>query len=428
MSDVTTVESVKFRKGTTFSAVFPSLPSLTVEPRRADLYQEQNSHDILVLQYPSESPLWFQSIKTGVPVEFSWRQDTLSQSFYGYVSSISKVNSANRLDFMEITCVGTTYRLKERATHVFKNVTIPQAVREIVEAYGFSFVGEDDPQTFPQLVIAGSSYWEWIQEQARRIGFGVVVEGTTFFFKPLDRLIDLGFSNAAILSMGDQLTPFNTQFLDRTLDYFKVISGSNVEDTNDVRAVKNVGGVDPITGKAFAGAASPDEVGANLRTNVADVLFQEYRTDRVLNASKSAESAADGLAQLARFNIPARVQCQGDPRIRPFGSVFINGTGALTDGFWVVRRAHHMFHKVGDYVMELLVATDGLGAGRQSGFRTRGTSLTGTVNLEDAVTSATSEVIRLGLSRPRLTYTQQVVQENNQGFSTNPILWKSVEV
>lgn len=427
MSNVTTVESVKFRKGTSYSATFPTLPSLTVEPRRVDFYEEQGSHSLLVLEYPSESPLWFQSVGTGVPVSFTWKQDTLTRTFVGYVSSISKVNAPQRMDFMQVTCVGATYPLKERVTRVFKNVTIPQAVGQIVSEYGFAFAGEEHPQVFPQLTIAGSSYWEWIQEQARRIGYAVVVDGMNFVFKPLDRIIDLGFSNAAVLSMGDQNVPFNTQFLDRTLDYFKVISGSNVEDSNEVRAVKTVGGVDPITAKPFVADKSPDETGVNLRTNVSDVLFTEYRTDRVVNDQSVATSAADGAAQLARFNIPARVKCQGDPRIRPYGSVFINGTGALTDGFWTVRKSHHMFHKVGDYIMELSIATDGLGTGRQNAFRTRGGSLVGTINLVSVVANSTTETIKLGAPEVKLTRTSQTIKEHEQGFLSNPAIWKAVE-
>lgn len=426
MADITKAESVKFRKGTSYAATFPTLPSLTVEPRRADLYEEQGSHMLLVLEYPSESPLWFQSVSTGVPVLFTWKQDTLSRSFYGYVSSISKVNAAQRMDFMQVTCVGSTYPLKERVTRVFKNSTIPQAVEQIATEYGFSFSGEEHSQVFPQLTIAGSSYWEWIQEQARRIGYGVVIDGGSFIFKPFDRLIDLGFSNAAVLSMGDQTVPFNTQFLDRTLDYFKVISGKNIEDSTEVRAVKTVGGVDPITGKPFTADKSPGDSGVNLRSNVADVLFTEYRTEKVVNDQSVAVATAEGAAQLARFNIPARVKCQGDPRIRPYGTVYINGTGSLTDGFWTVREVHHMFHKVGDYAMELTVATDGLGESRQNAFRTRSATLVGTINLVSAVANATSEVIKLGSVEPRLSRSSLATKENDQGFLNNPALWKAV--
>lgn len=419
-------DSVKFRKGTFFIAEFPTLPSLTAQPRRVDLYEAQRTHSILKMEFSAESPLWFDSVKTGAPVKFSWTQDTLSRAFIGYVSDVSKIDAPERQTSMVLTCVGATYPLKERVTRVFKNTTIPQAIQEVVEEFGFKFITENHSQVFDQLVIPGTSYWEWIQEQGRRIGYGVVVDRMNFIFKPLDRLIDMNFSNAAVLSMGDKTVPFNTQYLDRTLDYFKVVTGDNVQDTENVRAVKNVGGVDPITGVPFMASKSPDEIGTKLRSEVSDVLFNEYRTERVVNAQIDAATAATDTAQLARFNIPARVKCQGDPRISPFGSVYINGTGSLTDGFWVVREAHHMFHKVGDYIMELSVATDGLGETAQSLFRTRGTNLSGTVNLVDAVASNATEVIQLDSGKAALVITSPFAKENEQGFKRNPALWKAV--
>jgi phage protein D len=404
---------------------FPTLPSLTVQPRRVDLIEGQRLHDILKMEYSAESPLWFDTIRTGVPVKFSWQQDTLGRAFIGYVSNISKIDAPQRQTSMVITCVGATYPLKQRVTKVFKNITIPQAVQQIVEEFDFNFVTEPHPQVFDQLIIPGNSYWEWIQEQAKRIGYGVVVDRMNFIFKPLDRLIDMNFSNAPVLSIGDKTAPFNTQFLDRTLDYFKVINGDNVEDSYEYRAVKKVGGVDPITAAPFVADQSPEDVGRNLRSEVSDVLFDEYRTERVVNDRSDAATVAASAAQLARFNIPARVDCQGDPRIRPFSTVFINGTGSLTDGFWVVREAHHMFHKVGDYQMNLTVATDGLGESTRSGFRTRGLILSGTINLTEAIADSPSEIVQLDSGSAYLQVSPMAVKESDQGFKKNPARWKA---
>lgn len=416
----------KFRRGTSFSVRFPTLPSLTAQPRRVDLYEEQWAHDLLKMEFSAESPLWFASLKTGVPVQFNWTQDTLSRSFIGYVSNVSKVDAPQRQTSMVVTCIGGTYPLKERVTRVFKNSTIPQAVQQIVEGFGFNFVGIDHPQLFTQLVIAGQSYWEWINEQAKKIGYGVVVDGMAFIFKPLDNLINLGFTNAPVLAIGDKRVPYNVQFLDRTLDYFKVISGDHVQDNADSRAVKNVGGVDPLTAKPFLAEQNPGESGTNLRANVSDVLFSEYRTERVINDPSAAQTAAEDAAELARFSIPARVQCQGDPRIRPFGTVQVSGTGSLTDGYWVVREARHMFHKIGDYIMELTVATDGLGQTVQNGFRTRGTNPVGTVNLVEVLSNSTTPIVELGQNKAVLRTSSLIIKEHEQGFKRTPTLWKAV--
>jgi len=395
---MSSIVSTKFRRGTNFKVTFPTLPSLTFQPSRVDLYQKRNNHDILVMEFYAVSPLWFKTITTGAPIQFSWTQDTLTRYWVGYVSSISKVDAAQRTNLMTITCVSATFLMKQRSTRVFTDVRVTDVVEQLATEFGFNYVGgvPSEP-VFPQLAIAGSSYWEWIQEQAKRIGYGVVVDGMNFVFKPLDKIIDLWFSDAPVLSIGNTGAAFNTQYLDRTLDYFKVLSGDNIEDSNDFRTVKNVGGVDPLTAKYYTENASPANSGASLRTSVADVLFSEYRSDRVAHSSVAAQALATGSAELARFNIPAKVKCQGDPRIRPFGTVFISGTGELTDGFWMVREAQHMFHKIGDYQMDLTIATDGLGDTQESAFRSRGANLVGTVNLNAALENGGTQVNSFGL-------------------------------
>ena len=419
MSDL---NSVKYRRGTSFYAEFPTLPSLTAQPRRVDLYQKQGFHDILVMEFSADSPLWFNNLKTGVPMKFSWTQDVLGKEWVGYVSSISKINAPQRQNSMEVMCVAGTYPLKDSESRVFENMSIPKAIETIAKEFGFNTMIDDHPQVFPQLVMAGVSYWEFIVEQARRIGYGVVVSNMDFLLKPLDKLINLGFSTAPILSMGSQAPAFNTQYLDRTLDYFKVISGENVENTREGRFVKVVGGVGRTTGEAFTATASPADVGINLRSDVSDVLFKEHRTERVVDSAEIVEQVAKDVAQLGRFNIPATAKCQGDPRIRPYGTVYIDGTGDLSDGFWVVKEAHHMFHKVGDYQMNLVIATDGMGASAQSSFRSRSKNLSGTVNLVEA-DYKTAQVFIGKEANARLVSNRLQTSEVNQGFRRNPTMW-----
>ena len=420
------LEATKYRRGTGTNVSFPTLPSLSAQPRRIDLYQKQYTHDLLVLEFPTDSTLWFESIQTGIPVQFIWKQDTLEKNFIGYVSSITKSTSPQRVNSMTILCIGSSFPLKQRATRVFVKTSIPAAVRTIVEEYGFNFIGEDHSQIFNQLLITGTSYWEWIQEQARRIGYGIIVDGMNVFFRPVDKLIDMGFSSAAVLSMGDTTAPFNTQYLDRTLDVFKVTNGDNIEDSMNYRTIKNVGGVDPLTGKIVLSSASPVEVGTDIRANVKDVLFSEYRTDRVVTDSASAYLAAEGAAQMARFNLPATVKCQGDPRIRPFGTVYISGTGSLTDGFWIVREAHHMFHKIGDYQLELKIATDGVGETETTPFRSRTDVNVGTINISETLKTNGIPALFFNLDSVQLVTEANIIKESTQGFNRTPNKWRRV--
>jgi phage protein D len=328
---------------------------------------------------------------------------------------------------MQIVCVGATFVLKDRATRVFRDSTVPEAISKIAREYGFNVIADNHPQRFSQLAVTGNSYWEWINEQARRIGYGIIVDGMDFLLKPMDKLIDITFSSAPVLSLGNSSAPFNTDYLDRTLDEFRITYGDNVEDSKEFRTVKNVGGVDPISGKVLLSSSSPADNNDPLREDVSPVLFEEYRTDKVVNDPTAAKETSKAAAQLARFNIPALVKGQGDPRLRPFGAVFISGTGSTTDGFWIAREAHHMFHKIGDYMITMKIATDGVGdAVVETPFRTRDDLAAGTVNLEEAVANGEATRLSFELSEVELITKNQAESEYNQGFTRTPDRWRKV--
>ena len=422
------VSTTKYRKGTATRLSFPTLPSLTAQPRRVDLYQKQYSHDIMIVEFPAESTLWFESLKTGVPVQFTWRQDTADKNWIGYVSSITKRNAPQRANKMQVMCVGATYPMKQRATRVFPNSTIPEAIQTISEEFGFNVVTEAHPQKFSQLIVPGISYWEWINEQARRIGYGIIVDGLNLILLPLDKLIDITFSNAPVMALGNAGAPFNTQFLDRTMDTFVVIQGDNVEHSSNFRTIKNVGGVNPLDNSIVLSTRGPTEDGTALRETESQVLFSEYRTDQVINDRTSAEQIAKGAAQMARFSIPADVNGQGDPRLRPFGALYIAGTGNLSDGFWMVKEAHHMFHQIGDYMVSLKIATDGIGdAVVETPFRTRTDLAVGTVNLNEALVNGGVTNLSFSLNSVKLTNNNVTQTEVNQGFVTAPSTWTRAE-
>lgn len=411
----------KYRRGTDFSVSFPTLPSLTVKPRRADLHQKQYHHDILILEFAQFSTSWFNNLKTGVPVVFKWNQGGFGTSWIGYVSFVSKAQSGKREQIMEVHCISSGFPLKERSNRVFKNKTIPEAARIIAEEHGFNFVGDAHPRRFEQLTMAGHSYWEWLHEQAKRIGFAVVIDGMDLLFKPIDKIFDASLSSVPSMNMFAADLPMNSLAMDRTLDSFKMKHGEHIESGSNSRTVKNSGGVDPLTGKPLRSKSSPNGVGRNTRANVGDVLFTEHLSGQVANSIDAVSSSAEGAAQMARMNVPAKVSGQGDPRMRPYRTVLINGTGEQTDGFWVINEVHHMFHKIGDYQVEMTISTDGTGRLIPDAFRRTPGGSVGTIDLTQAVISGKAvhapTIARLASKTP-------ILREGNQGYLRTPSVWK----
>lgn len=418
----------KYRRGTVYGLSFPTLPTIKLTPRRVEILQKQHRHDLLIMEFSNTSPKWFELMKTGVPFEFTWSQAGISNSFVGYVSYVSKNVAGQIEDVMEVHCVGSTFPLKERANRVFSNTTIPMAVKKTVEEFGFNFIGEDNGVVFDQLTMAGHSYWEWIQEQAKRIGYGVSVHNMNFFFRPLDKLIDQSMTNAPVLELTSTEYGINNELFDRTLDWFKVLNGEYIEDSDALRATKTVGGVDPLTGSRLSSTKSPNAVGVNLRSDVNDVLFSEFRSDKVVNSRVTAEAVASGAAHRARFNMPAMIKCQGDPRIRPFAPVVVRGTGPLTDGYWIATEVRHMFARIGDYQIEMKAAADGTGLDQTTSIRQGTQSAVGVVNLEEAMKGDSPIVSALKQSKAVLQNKSHLVKESKQGFKRTPAKWSHPRV
>jgi phage protein D len=411
----------KFRRGTKFKLSFPTLPSLTVQPRRVDLVQKQYHHDILVAEFPTVSPLWFSVVKTGVPVEFNWTQNGLSKTWVGYVSFVSKEMSVATQQLMMVHCISASFPLKEKKTEVFYNKTIPEVASSIANQFGLNFIGENHSRRFDQLTITGKSYWEWLHEQAKRIGYAMVCDNTDLIFRPIDKLIDYSTSNIPVLDYSFPVTPTNTQYIDRTLDSIKVLSGEHIEGGEFSRTVKHVSGVDPISGKVYSSSQSPDSVGTNLRETASDVLFNEFISNEVAHSPVEVGAVTDGHANMSRFNTPAKIMCQGDPRMRPYSAVYVSGTGDSTDGHWIIQEVTHTFHIIGDYEAEVLAVTDGTGNNKITPARRDGINYIGKINPQGFTNNTVKTVHKPSI--PKLTVKSPMLNQSTQGFKRTPAKW-----
>lgn len=328
---------------------------------------------------------------------------------------------------MIIRCIGASFVLKQSKQRVFKNKTIQEVARILATENGLAFSGDTVPNQarYNQLVIAGQSYWEWLQTHATRIGCAAYVSGTTLYLKRITSLLNQGSADVPLLQLWDTSIPAFSVGVDRTLSYFKVLNGEYVESESNVRSQKLSGGIDPVTGRASYASATPKKNTTGLRKVTSDVLFNEAVTNRVAHGAVMTKSIAEGAAFLSQFSIPAKAIGQGDPRIKPYFPVYVDGTGAESDGYWMVKEALHEFHISGEYKVTLRLLTDGLGANRSSLYRQATTSGAGTVNLKQALITGTTRLSTSPVKTSRLTKKTAIIKQGNQGFSRTPTLWKT---
>ena len=442
----------KPRRSTVYKIEYPTLPSIELQPREVVLTQKQKHHDVLVLDYFGTSLKNANLLKTGIPVKFSWKQGRRSMEWLGYVSSVSREIGTQKSKPMKVYCVGSSFVLKQRKTKTYKDKTIPEIAASIAKENNLKFIGENHSRRFSQLVISGHTQWEWLHEQANRIGYAMYVQGTNLVFRPIDKLMDETSSDAPVFQLWDSSIPKQSSHPDRTLDYLKVMVGENIEGYGTDRSSKQIGGVNPVTGESFTATRSPSQTGSGIREAISDTLFNDFNSDQVANSKIDAKNAAESSAHLARFNIPAKALGQGDPRVSPYKLIYVDGSGIQTDGFWLIKEVTHRLYFSGIYSVEMVILTDGTQKNRKNPKRNPDKQVIGFINVNQLLAtqssfsvednsytvnlgvalgtsgvgvgnssyaSNASRTSKLNLRSPLLT------QVNNQGFSRTPSRWET---
>lgn len=416
---------VKYRRGTSYKVSFPTAPSLRAQPSNVELLQEAYSHDILKLEFFVSSSLWFDVLKTGTPVVFTWKQNGEGRTWVGYVNFVSKQSAAQKKRTMLVVCVGATYVLKQRAARVFKNKTITEAASQIAKEFGFDFIGAPSGRRFETLSMAGESYWEWLQKQAKRIGYGFTAVNCTLIMRPLDSLIDAASATAPVFTLDPVGPSSEMKLFGRTLDSLTVLNGEFVETADTFFKTKKVtAGVNPITSGITGSTKNPAVLGKNLRQGVSPALFTDF-SDEVVHSKLTANKAAEGEAQSSRLGIYAETIGQGDYRVAPFSTIFVEGTGTSTDGYWVVITATHSFKLTGEYTLVTQVRSDGLGAAAPNPLRRTDGGRLATVNLNEKVLNMLKTTAK-SWGSARLVTKQPVMVESQQGFVRLGSVWRGI--
>ena len=414
-------------KSTSFEISFPTLPNRKLKPSEATLRQKAGQHDILTLEFPFQVPAWLATLKTGIPIEFKWTQGLRTSVWHGYVSLSSYEQAPQKYRPTKIQCIGASYVLKQAVCRVFKNKTVREVAAIVAAENGLSFIGDKLPNLtrYNQLTITGESYWEWLQMHAEEIGCVMFVSGTRLYLRKAQEVLDVGSTDIPILQMWSNDIPVTNVGPDRTLYTFKMLNGEYVEQASNTRTSKTISGVNALTGKIFTTKATQKDVGKGLRRVTSDVLFDDQLTASVSQSLEAAKSKTQGAALLSQFSLPAKAVAQGDPRIRLYYPVFVDGTGSASDGDWMVSGVTHAFHANGEYKASLDLLTDGSGPSLVTLYRSASPNRQGLVNLKKAIADNTPNIGASGAGKTALRTNSKIIKESNQGFSRTPTRWKA---
>jgi hypothetical protein len=408
------------RFGSSFKVTYPDFPGVNLPARSITLNQEMGKHDVLEIYYSRFSSALIRGIKTGVPVEVTWSNDKVTEEFFGYAVDVSYPTVQQIERGIKVTCVGASYPLKERTSKIWVNKTASDIALDIAKKVKLKPFITPSPIRFSQQSLAGHSYWEKLNELATRIGYGVQVIGTELHFHPIDEMVDLFMTTIPIMSFKNPLQSPMSVYNAPTLDFFEPKIGDHIETNEYSRTQNTVRGIDPVTGKVYTSTTSANKVGKNLRKNTKDPLFQSIETSVVVGSKDMSKYLSEARAQLGRLSIPAKGIGQGDPRVAPWRTIEVRGTGETSDGFWIIKQVEHFLHIDGRYQMEFTCATDGIGKNKPTAYRPE-------VAASVPVRNVKKELVTANKRKPtstKLSAPTTIVSQSKVGYKVTPRKWK----
>jgi hypothetical protein len=408
------------RFGSSFKVTYPDFPGVNLPVRSITINQEIGKHDIVELYYSRISSAIIRGLKTGVPVEILWGNDKMSEKFYGYAVDVSYPTVQKIERGIKVTVIGASYPLKERTSKIWINKTASDIALDIAKRVKLKPFVTPSPIRFTQQSLAGHSYWEKLNELANRIGYGVQVIGTELHFHPIDEMVNLFMTTIPVMSFKNPFLNPMSVYNAPTLDMFEPKIGDYIETNDYSRTGNTVGGVDPISGKVYKSSSSPNTVGKNFRENTKAPLFSSIETSTVIASKDMSKYLSEARAQMARLSIPAKGIGQGDPRIAPWRTIEVRGTGDTSDGFWIIKQVEHFLHIDGRYQVEFTCATDGVGKNKPSAYRP---STAGSV----PVRNVKKELVTANKRKPtstKLSAPTTIVSQNIVGYKVTPRTWK----
>lgn len=406
--------------GNSFKVTFPDFPGFERQPRYVTLMQGIGKHDVVELYFQSFSTFLEKSIKTGVPVEITYKNDKVKSKFVGYAYDTSHPTRQTLEKPVKVYCMGASFPLKERKSpKIWTNVTASDVALDIAKYGNLTPKVTPHKTRFSQISLTGHTRWEKLNELASKIGYGVQVFGTELHFHPIDKMIDQFMTTIPILSHEDPYTNPQSHFSAQTLDFFEANVGDFIESSKPNRTQKVVYGVDPITSKVYKSTSSPNTVGQGLRVNTSDPLFTTVETSVVTASDLMTQDMADGKAQHSRFSIPGKGTAQGEPRIFPWATIQVEGTGSTTDGFWVVDTASHTIHYDGRYKTEFTCVSDGTGLNQATAVRPPMASEAPVVD----TSSALDMQPQTSPSSYTLSSAEAMITDQSGGYLTTPRRW-----
>jgi phage protein D len=317
-------------------------------------YQDRYAHEMVKVKF-RDWDVKYTHIKPGEPVQVTLRGKHSNREFVGYIHEITP-DITPGTNFVELTLIGASYKMKQAHQRVFENMTATHAVREIAKPYGFRIVADEHPRVYPQIVQAGHTDLEIMTRLAKQCGYTLRIEGTTLYFQSLTAEFTSGRASAARFDMREANNPSGS-----TLYSFKLNLGESIKYVDSYKSAAQIGGVDPRSNKSII-KTNPNHPYVLKETSTTE-FFDSFSTDVVAPGPAEAAYEAHAIDLRNRFPYRASVEVIGTPSLTPDKPVYFSGLNKDYDGYWIVLST---IHKVVETRPNILTYTTLLEVGADS--------------------------------------------------------------
>jgi AraC-like DNA-binding protein len=232
-----------------FSVTFPKSPDMDLILIGAELHQNMEEHDRLVLHFKGHPNLKREAIASGDPLQFIFRSGKVSSTWLGYIHHI-KQNNTHQGGNTDIICVGASWVLKDTDQKIYKNLTADQVVARIAQKHGMQAITQRHPRLKETIVQAGQSDWQLCRRLAKVTGFALRCENTSILFVSKDKVSQTKRTSAPYFnyvdSQYDGTVPRELRMTGTILNFTPMISDQAPE--LGVRVDRVISGANPVTG------------------------------------------------------------------------------------------------------------------------------------------------------------------------------------
>jgi uncharacterized protein len=272
-----------------------------------------------------------------VEIQMGYEQE-LKTVMVGEITGLEPEYTQNTIPIVVVRGHDLRHRLlRGRHTKSFLQMKDSDIAKQIALTRGLAAKATDSKVKLEYILQHNQTDWEFLQERAGRIGYEVMVENKTLYFRPPEN----AKSKILTLTYGEDLQEFLPRLSTMTQVEKVEVRGWIPKEKKEVIANATVGKESGIMGGKTSGAKA-----------VKNAFGESSHT--IVNQPVSSKAEAEQIA-LGQFQdraiayITGEGTCQGNPKLRAGKVIEILRVGKRFSGLYYIMSAEHSYSREQGY-------------------------------------------------------------------------------